>query len=129
MERYDRVELAHLGDSRAYLVRDDEAEQLTDDHVVNGSDDGVTRLGQRNIDQLDVVSIELRDRDKVMLCTDGMWRALTSTDLVASGDLAPAAACAALASGVRSDDEDASIVIVAFGERDTRPWHHGRERD
>jgi hypothetical protein len=112
---YDRLDLAHLGDSRAYLVRDGRVIQLTDDHVLDDTDDGVTRLGQRNIDQLELVSLILRDGDTVMLCTDGMWRALTPRDLVAAGDLAPTAACAALASRVRDDDEDASIVVVAFG--------------
>jgi PPM family protein phosphatase len=82
--------LAHIGDSRAYLLRDGRLEQVTEDHtlVARMVKEGrirpedadhhpqrsiITRaLGvEPNID-VDLISLDLRDGDRLMLCSDGL---------------------------------------------------------
>lgn len=92
--------LAHVGDSRAYLFRDGRLEQLTDDHSWVGE---LVRRGeltpaqaaahpQRSIItralgtdlelEPDLREVELREGDRLLLCTDGL------SGLVAESDLA-----------------------------------------
>jgi len=96
----DRAFLANVGDSRAYLIRDGEAEQLTHDHSWVGDELRAGRLDhdaarhhpRRNIitravmgDQVkaDVYDTPLRRGDLLLLCTDGVWEPLTDEMLTA----------------------------------------------
>ncbi len=63
------VTIGWVGDSRAYRVRDGEVECLTDDHV--GSDGGLARW-LPDEPAPDVVEVELRAGDCLVLCTDGV---------------------------------------------------------
>jgi serine/threonine protein phosphatase PrpC len=86
----DQVAFGHVGDSRAYLIRDGELEQLTDDHslvaelvrsgkltpeeaVTHPQRSVITRaLGtEANVD-VDTFSIEVRPGDVFLLCSDGL---------------------------------------------------------
>lgn len=83
--------LAHVGDSRAYLIRNDKALQLTSDHTVaeqmrisgNMSREHARRSPQRNIltnavgiredIEIDVLEpFEVLQRDLFLLCSDGL---------------------------------------------------------
>jgi protein phosphatase len=85
-----RLYIGHVGDSRAYLLRDREFVQLTEDHsLVNKllkaneitsqearehpqSNILLQALGtEENID-IDVVEVEVREDDIFLLCTDGL---------------------------------------------------------
>lgn len=123
----DRFLLAHVGDSRAYLLRGGELGQLTTDHTLVQSlvDQGRLERGQvashphrsvvlRSVDgesvpELDLCRLHLARGDRLLLCSDGL------SDLVGEEDIAdllaipepdPAAAAlvdAALAAGGRDN--------------------------
>jgi PPM family protein phosphatase len=102
-----RVHLAHVGDSRAYLLRGERFSQLTDDHtlVQHLVDEGqitpeeaathpqrsiITRaIGvSREID-VDTISLELDPGDQLLLCSDGLTGVISDDDIareLAQGD-------------------------------------------
>jgi serine/threonine protein phosphatase PrpC len=86
----EHFRLAHVGDSRAYLVRDGELQRITKDHTVveRMVEEGritpeeaeihpqrsiLTRaLGVEEEVQIDQATIEARPGDRVLLCSDGL---------------------------------------------------------
>lgn len=86
----DGTTLMHVGDSRAYLLREGELRQITDDHSIVAemvrqgqiSPDEAARHPSRNIItralgaepevQIDEVRLDLVPGDVVLLCTDGL---------------------------------------------------------
>lgn len=100
------LELGHVGDSRAYLVRSDDLELLTTDHTVvadlvalghlDPSD--AQRHPQRHLLTralglgpvvVDHETVELVDRDRVLISSDGLTTMLTDDqirEIVAAGD-------------------------------------------
>ncbi|HVF21197.1 MAG TPA: PP2C family serine/threonine-protein phosphatase [Mycobacteriales bacterium] len=90
-----RLVLAHVGDSRAYLLRDGELRQLTTDHtyVQQLVDDGRIRRDEmsshpqrnlitRSIDgredlDIDVVLENVLDGDRYLICSDGVSGVIT----------------------------------------------------
>lgn len=87
----NKLHLAHVGDSRAYLVRDNRATCLTNDHTTVGdlvrmkvlTPDKVRTHAQRSIltkciglslfIKPDITQITLREGDLLILCSDGVW--------------------------------------------------------
>jgi PPM family protein phosphatase len=85
-----RVHIAHVGDSRAYLLRNGHFSQLTDDHtlVQHLVDEGqitreeaathpqrsiITRaIGVSREVDVDSMSLDLEDGDQLLLCSDGL---------------------------------------------------------
>jgi len=83
--------LAHVGDSRAYLIRDRRATCLTNDHTTVGdlvrmkvlSPDKVRTHAQRSVltkgvglalfVQPDITRHTLKEGDRLVLCSDGVW--------------------------------------------------------
>ena len=86
----DRVRLAHVGDSRAYLLRDGELRLLTEDHtLVNrmvsegeiSKEEAETHpqrsvltraLGVDTVVDVDDDTFQVRSGDRLLLCTDGL---------------------------------------------------------
>jgi serine/threonine protein phosphatase PrpC len=131
--------VAHVGDSRAYLFRDDRLHQLTHDHtvaqalfdqgVIERKEDAATRL-QHSLTKLlgggasaggkqceaDVQRILLHDRDVLVLCSDGLTDMVTDANITAILASAPPAAEAAQALvnlALHNGGRDNVTVIVA----------------
>ena len=87
----DRAHVAHVGDSRCYLIRDGSAAQLTRDH----NEDGylTQALGVRRPITPDSVLVDVRPGDRLLLCSDGLSGLVSDTaigQLAAAGTLADA---------------------------------------
>ena len=94
-----RVLIANVGDSRAYLIRDGEATQITNDHswvaeqvklgtITEDQAENhayrnlVTRcLGHRPGMQVDIFEHRLRAGDTVLLCSDGLSNQVSDAEL------------------------------------------------
>ena len=97
----ERFAIANVGDSRAYLLRDGELTQLTDDHSVA---EEMVRSGQLNADaaalhpqrhmltrvlgmdadvEVDIFSLDIFRGDRVLLASDGLTNEVTD-DQIAS---------------------------------------------
>jgi serine/threonine protein phosphatase PrpC len=95
----DTLHLAHVGDSRAYLVRAGRATCLTKDHTTVGelvrvkllSADKVRGHAQRSIlnkavglglfVQPDLSTVRLKENDRLVLCSDGVWSVIEDEEL------------------------------------------------
>ncbi len=91
IENGKRAVVAHVGDSRAYLLRNGRLQLLTRDHTIVEElvDKGLLsadeaerhpyknvlsrNLGARPETRVDVVEIELRLGDRLLLCSDGLY--------------------------------------------------------
>ena len=95
----DGFALAHIGDSRAYLLRDSELTQLTRDHTYVQAliDEGRIREEERETHPArslllqalggddvapDLAEVEAEDGDRVMLCSDGL-SGVVAADVIA----------------------------------------------
>jgi len=94
------AEIAHVGDSRAYLIRDGKMQLLTSDHswvneqVQSGVIDQkqarnhplrnvVTRaLGGKPELEVDIQALELASDDRLLLCSDGLTTMLEDSEIL-----------------------------------------------
>lgn len=125
--------IAHVGDSRAYLIRKGSIKSITSDHslvqamVENG---GLSELEarthpKRNIltravgtesqAQVDVDEVVLRTDDKLLLCTDGLNGVLGDNeilDIIESSGSVGEASCRLVNAAVRKGGHDNITAIV-----------------
>lgn len=117
-----RARLVHVGDSRAYLCREGQLTQLTDDHTLVGrmlregklTVDEAEHHPQRNIVtralgvqgevEVDEMTIELVEGDRVVICSDGL------NSMVGAGDIA-----AVLAD--KADPQQAAEGLIEIAKR------------
>lgn len=97
--RFDRATIAHVGDSRCYLIRRSRAKPLTEDHTFVGeqvrlglisTEKAATSsrrhllsrsLGNEMFVHPDTLEITLNPGDVLMLCTDGLSGSLEETEV------------------------------------------------
>lgn len=129
-----RLYVVHVGDSRAYLIRNGELRRLTDDHsvvaeLVRGgalTEDQADRHPQRNVItralgasdtvSADAFQVGVEPGDIVLLCTDGISAALGDAGIrqAFAGDASlDDAALALLAAADESGGEDNATVVLA----------------
>lgn len=125
--------VAHIGDSRAYLLHDDELRQLTKDHTFVQSlidEDRITEdearvHPHRNIilravdgvhePEPDVFTVPLAVGDRVLLCSDGCSGSLTDAELadLLSGDPLDRTPPALVNAALEAGSSDNVTVVVA----------------
>lgn len=131
-----RAYVCHVGDSRAYLIRGGRATQITSDHTLgewlnreglgNSSENRfqnvlVNAIGggtERAI--IDIAGFDLLGNDALLLCSDGLTRALDPQELAdVVSDASSASECCdrLLAHALESDGGDNITVVVALPTR------------
>lgn len=144
---WPRMYVVHAGDSRCYLVRDGEAEQLTTDHTLarqlveagglKPEDEAKSRwsnvlwnvLGGNANGELmaEVRTADLQSGDTIVLCSDGLHRyldpAMLAQIVVEEGD--PASICKRMVK-IANDagGEDNITVVVSQPQPDTSVHRH-----
>jgi protein phosphatase len=138
--------LAHVGDSRAYLLRAGHLRQLTDDHSLVGElirrgaltpeealrhpqRSVITRaLGAEDHVDVDVLRYPLEDGDLLLLCSDGLPGMVADEELTrilrAGGDLDGLARACVEAANRAGGEDNITVVLVRIGlrgEDDTEP--------
>jgi protein phosphatase len=131
--------LAHVGDSRVYLFRDAELEQLTSDHSwvneqlqsgVISADQArghplrnvVTRaLGGKPDLQVDMQLHKLRAGDLLLLCSDGLTTMVPDADIArllgeAGADVPKAAQELVTEANARGGEDNITVVVVQYRE-------------
>jgi protein phosphatase len=126
--------VAHLGDSRAYLLREGELHPLTRDHsklehyialgwirpeeAIWRGNGGPTRYaGMRADAEADVCLLEVRPGDRLLLCSDGLTEMLDDDELtpLLAPPLTPEWACERLvaAANKAGGKDNITVVVVA----------------
>jgi serine/threonine protein phosphatase PrpC len=136
-----RLSIAHVGDSRIYLVRAENIEQLTDDHSIvyeQMKRDLITKeeaarsemrniltraLGTTDDVEVDLAEMSLAPDDVLLLCSDGL-SGMVDDDTLLSVMMAvkdPAIACDRLiALANENGGKDNVTVVIARTEREKR---------
>ncbi len=129
--------VAHVGDSRAYLLRDDTLQRVTVDHslVEELIRDGrlteeqasvhpqrsiITRaLGVDSTVDVDVYSLVLQPNDRVMLCSDGLTSMVRANGIaqILRGEPDPTAAANALVDAANEAGGDDNITVLVLDAR------------
>lgn len=125
--------IGHVGDSRAYLFRDDRLEQLTEDHSVVGEMERDGRLtpaeaeshpyrsiltravGTEDRVEVDIRRIAVQPGDRLLLCTDGLTGMLDDESIsrILEEGASPAATAESLvAAALEGGGEDNITVVV-----------------
>jgi len=132
------VAFAHVGDSRAYLLRDGALQRLSEDHSLvhelvrkgqlseveaeqHPQRSVITRaLGTDEEVQIDTFTLEAKPDDVLLLCTDGLNTMISEQDIAgvlasptAAADIARQLVRAALRAG---GEDNVTAVVVRFGE-------------
>jgi len=150
VESDGRVVFGHVGDSRAYLLRDDKLEQLTNDHTlvaelvrrgelspgeaqVHPQRSVITRaLGTDPDVDVDTFAVDAQAGDIFLICSDGLSSMVDSRDIEEilqkhRADL-EGASKALIQAANRGGGED-NITAVLFAVEEEEPGRHAGEPD
>jgi protein phosphatase len=133
--------LGHVGDSRVYRHRDGELELLTTDHsqvmellrmhiitpeqaIEHPARYALTRsVGGDITVRTDVRNERVERDDTFLLCSDGLWSNVTSSEIASALGLGAAAACRRLVDLAleRGGDDNATALVIRVCEAGERP--------
>lgn len=146
--RFDRATIAHVGDSRCYLIRKGQARVMTNDHTVANEQLHLGILSQAEAEsvptrhvlsrslgnglfvKVEVNETQLQPGDILMLCSDGLYNAVSSAEIaytVSRGGDLNAAASTLVASANRQDGSDnISVQLIAVRNVERMGMYRGR---
>ncbi len=146
--RYDRVAVAHAGDSRCYLIRDHKAALLTRDHTVANEQLRlgvlsakeaanseakhvlVRSLGHDLFTTAEVNEHQLLPGDVLLLCSDGMHNAVEGSEMAAvaggGGDLTHAAQRLVALANDRDGSDNISVLVIRVRDVERVGMYRGR---
>lgn len=141
----DEVFIAHVGDARAYVVRANAVLQVTEDHsesvrrkykriTLKSDDHALCRLcnavGLNENINVDTLMLDVRQGDRFVLMTDGVWTTLDSESMVEQwvrGIHAEQAAKSLVEFAKNKSFDDRTAVVVEIVDRFVR--HRPTESD
>ena len=134
------LHIAHIGDSRAYLIRNNKSQCLTNDHTRVGelvrmrllSADKIRTHNQRSVlnkclgmnlfIQPDIFNVQVQTGDALVFCTDGIWSVIEDEEF---GEIAVTTHDPALLGKrilelalERDTDDNVSLITVFFHQLD-----------
>src|ERR1700733_2567347 len=146
--RYDRVVVAHAGDSRCYLIRGGQASLLTRDHTVaqeqariglltakEASEASTRHVLSRSLGTDLFVSIETSDiqvypGDVLLLCCDGLYHSVQPSEMAAvaghGGDLSVAAERLVDIANDRDGSDNISVQLIRVRSVERVGMYRGR---
>jgi protein phosphatase len=146
--RHDHAVVAHVGDSRCYLVRNGEATVLTRDHTIaaeqvrlgvittqEGSASGNRRLLSRSLGNDLFVSADIGDHpvlagDILLLCSDGLHNAVAESDMAdllrPGGDLHAAGRTLVALANERDGDDNITLQAIRVRAVERMGIYRGR---
>ena len=138
-----RLSIAHVGDSRAYLLRGGTLQQLTDDHSLvaeqvrrgiitpQQAEDSeiqsvlLRALGAHSQVEVDVDEVGIYPRDVLLLCSDGLTRMVTEPEIAGSlqAETDPTSAARKLIelANERGGIDNITVIVARFQE-EPRSW-------
>jgi serine/threonine protein phosphatase PrpC len=146
--RYDRAAIAHVGDSRCYLIRRGEAAQLTRDHTVANeqfklglisarevADSSTSHVLSRCLGGELIVAAETSEHqvfvdDVLLLCSDGLHGSVASSEMAAvtshGGDLMAAAQKLVDIANQRDGSDNISVQLIRVRSVERVGMYRGR---
>jgi PPM family protein phosphatase len=146
--RYDRVSVAHVGDSRCYLIRNGKAAQITRDHTVAGEQvrlglvtaqeaaAGQTShilsrsLGTELIANVDTDDHQVFPGDVLLLCSDGLHGEVEASEMAAicgqGQDLQQAAEKLVALANDRGGGDNISVQLIRIRGVERMGMYRGR---
>jgi serine/threonine protein phosphatase PrpC len=135
------VSIGHVGDSRAYLVRDGTLEQLTEDHSLVGE---LMRTGKLSAEEaethpqrsmitralgtdpnvdVDIFSVDPRDGDLFLLCSDGLTSMVDDREILRlvgekRGDLDDLVKALIKAANKGGGEDNITVIAFEIGDAD-----------
>ena len=146
--RYDRATIVHVGDSRAYLIRNGHAQRLTRDHTVAGEQvriglftdqqarrspaaSTLTRsIGINLFVSPEVGEHQLRPNDLLLLCSDGLHGAVGDAEIARTLSTTPRLQEAALRliaiANQRDGGDNVSVQLIRVKSVEAVGMYRGR---
>ena len=138
-----RLSIAHVGDSRAYLLRGGTLQQLTNDHslvaeqvrrgIITPQEAEASEmqsvllraLGAHSQVEVDVDEVGIYPRDVLLLCSDGLTRMVTEPEIAGSLQAETDPACAVRKlielANERGGIDNVTVIVARFQE-EPRGW-------
>jgi PPM family protein phosphatase len=146
--RYDRVTVAHAGDSRCYLIRSGKATQITRDHTMaseqvrlglvstqEAAESSARHILSRSLGTELVVNVETNDHqifagDVLLLCSDGLHGSVEASEMAAlcsqGLDLLTAAEKLVALANDRGGDDNISVQLIRVRDVERMGMYRGR---